>query len=339
MTEDTAGVIGRAVAVLVLAFVCLWTVYLARYAILLIYMSALLATGLSPVTRFIHRHSHVPFYRRQLPRVVSIAAVYLTAIGVVAAVVFAIFPPLVNQARQLTQNLPDMVERAQHFLVAHGVESHPLSLQEILQKAPGSTDVVTTILGKFWDVMGGLFGLGVIVVLSFYLLNESESFFHAIISLFPRRRRDEASAVASEIAEKVGAWMSGQLMLCGLIGGSTALGLGLLGLPYFYVLALIAALGEFIPYAGPVAAAVPGIAIGLTMSWQKALVVALFYLVQQQFENHVLVPNLMRHQVGLNAAGVIIAILIGTALLGILGAILAVPTAAILQVLFEELHR
>jgi predicted PurR-regulated permease PerM len=103
------------------------------------------------------------------------------------------------------------------------------------------------------------------------------------------------------------------------------------------VLALVAAIGELIPVVGPLLAAIPAIVVAFTVSPALALGVAVFFLVQQQFENHVLVPRVMSRQVGVSAVAVIIALLIGGSLLGVVGAILAVPSAGILQVLFEEL--
>jgi predicted PurR-regulated permease PerM len=110
-----------------------------------------------------------------------------------------------------------------------------------------------------------------------------------------------------------------------------------MGVPYFYVLALIAGIGELIPIVGPLLAAVPAVAVAFSVSPTMALGVAAFFFAQQQVENHVLVPKVMERQVGINAAGVIVALLLGGTLLGIVGAILAVPTVAILQVIVEEL--
>ncbi len=110
-----------------------------------------------------------------------------------------------------------------------------------------------------------------------------------------------------------------------------------MGVPYFYVLALVAGIGEMIPVVGPLLAAIPAIVVALTVSPELALGVTVFFIVQQQVENHVLVPKVMERQVGVSAVVVIVALLLGGSLLGIVGAILAVPTAAILQVLFEEL--
>jgi predicted PurR-regulated permease PerM len=107
--------------------------------------------------------------------------------------------------------------------------------------------------------------------------------------------------------------------------------------PYFYVLGFIAAIGEMIPVVGPVFSAVPAIGVGITVSPRTAVFVALFMFEQQQFENHILVPKVMERQVGVSAVTVIVALLVGASLLGLLGAGLAVPSAAIVQVVVREL--
>jgi len=104
-----------------------------------------------------------------------------------------------------------------------------------------------------------------------------------------------------------------------------------------FVLALLAAIGELVPMVGPVLSAVPAVLVAFTISPKLALFVLLFFIVQQQFENHVLVPKVMSRQVGVSAVVVITALLIGGALLGILGALLAVPSAAIVQVVLQEI--
>ena len=110
-----------------------------------------------------------------------------------------------------------------------------------------------------------------------------------------------------------------------------------MGVPFFYVLALIAGIGEMIPIVGPILSAVPAIAVALSVKPALALGVIVFFFAQQQLENHLLVPKIMQRQVGISPVFVIIALLIGGSLLGVIGAILAVPTAAILQVVFQEI--
>ena len=111
----------------------------------------------------------------------------------------------------------------------------------------------------------------------------------------------------------------------------------LLGIPFFYVLALLSAVGEMIPVVGPILSAIPAIAVASTVSVHKVVFVVIFFFLQQQLENHILVPKIMSRQVGVSAVTVIVALLIGGSLLGIVGAILAVPTAAILQIVAAEL--
>lgn len=311
--------------------------YVARYALLLVYIAILLAAGISPAVRWIENHRPVPFVAWRPPRWLAVLAVYVAIFVAIAGIVMVILPPLVKQVQDLVKNLPQMLQQAQQFLMAHGFENEPLSVGEILQKAP-STDALTTILGTFWGLIGGIVGLIIIVILSLYLLIEADATFDFLMHLLPRERRPQVKAVASEVTQRVSAWMGGQLILCAIIGVSTATTLGLIGLPYFYVLAVIAAVGEFIPYAGPVLAALPGIAIALTISWKMAVVIALYYLGQQQIEAHVLVPKLMERQVGVSAAAVIIAIAVGTELLGSVGAILAVPSAAALNATYQVLR-
>ena len=166
---------------------------------------------------------------------------------------------------------------------------------------------------------------------------DATRFTQAFVRLFPRAERPRVEDACRRVSNKVSAWLGGQLLLGGIIGGTAALGLFLMGVPYFYVLALIAGIGEMIPIIGPVIAAIPAIAVAFTVSPALAFGVALFFFVQQQFENHILVPKVMERQVGVSAAVVIVALLIGGTLLGIVGAILAVPTVAIIQVIFEEL--
>ncbi len=312
--------------------------YRARDVLLLVYVSALFAIGFSPLVRGLARQRLLPIGTRRLPRPLAILAVYVAILGVLVGIGFVVLPPLVRQAREFATRLPEMFDRAQHALVARGILREPITLTQALERAPGQpVDYVGAVVGAVWGVVGGIVGIVTILILTFYLLVESESILSTFVQLFPRERRPRVEAVARQITLKVSAWLAGQALLAGIIGCTTAVGLGLLGIPYFYVLAVIAAVGEVIPMVGPVLAALPGIAVAYGESGARALWVALFYLAQQQLENHLLVPKLMERTVGVSAVTVIVALLIGSTLLGIVGALLAVPTAAIVQVLFQEL--
>ncbi len=320
----------------IVAGVLVWAIIQIRQALLLMYVSGLLAIGFSPLVRLIERQRVLPVGKR-IPRWLAILVIYLAMLGAFAGMALLVLPPLVQQARAFWANLPDLFHRAQNILIQRGILSEPVTFGEIAKQAPGGGDVVGTLLLTFWGLFGGILGAVTILILTFYLLVDAEDLFRGFVRLFPREHRLRVRAASEETTAKVSAWMQGQLILAGVIGTTTAIGLGVMGVPYFYVLALIAAVGELIPYVGPILGAIPGIAVAASSSVKFAAAVALFYLVQQQLESNLLVPKLMERQVGLSAIGVLVALLLGASLLGIPGAILAVPTAAIGKVIVGHL--
>lgn len=313
-----------------------WALYLTRDAILLVYVSALVAIGLSPLTASLERRK-LPGASKPMPRWAAILIIYACFIGVLVGVGLLVIPPLVEQARGFWSAFPEMLHKGQQWLIDRGFLSRELSVREAVQQAPGGgTDTVGTVVAALWGLVGGVFGVITILILAFYLLLESNTIVSSFVRMFPRSERTRVEAASREVSNKVSAWLGGQLLLGGIIGTTAAIGLFFLGVPYFYVLALIAGVGELIPIVGPILSAIPAVAVAFTVSPTMALGVTIFYFLQQQLENHVLVPKVMSRQVGLSASFVIIALLIGGSLLGIVGAILAIPTAAILQVLFED---
>lgn len=314
-----------------------WALYEIRAVLLLLYVSGLLAVGFSPLVRAIERQRLVPVGTR-LPRWFAILVLYLAILGLVTLVVIVTIPPLVRQVEALAKELPVIVDRLQRWLLASGIIDREITWREAVERAPGAGgDTVGPVLSAVSGFVGGIVGVGTVLILTFYVLIDAESLVATLLRLFPVERRVHLAALAREITIKVSAWLVGQLVLAVSIGVTAGLGLWLLGVPYFFVLALIAALGEFIPIVGPMLAAVPAVLVALTVSPMTGLGVALYYFVQQQVENHVLVPKLMSHQVGLSAVAVIVSILVGGSLLGVVGVILAIPTAAIVQVLIQEL--
>jgi predicted PurR-regulated permease PerM len=335
--DEVRAHIRWAVALFFLGVALLWCAFLARHALLIIYVSGLLAVGFSPIVRVIERQTWLPIGSKRFPRWLAILVLYLVILGAVFLVGFLIFPPLAHQAQSLWTQLPGMLDRAQQFLIDKGLLSERVTLREAVQHAPGgSTDAVGALAGAIGNVAGGIFGIVTILILTFYILVEAETLRSLMLRLFPRARRTQVAEASNEATVKVSAWLGGQLVLGTIVGTTSAIGLWALGIPFFYVLALISGIGELIPVVGPVLSAIPALAIAATVSLEKVLFVLIFFVVQQQFENHVLVPKVMSRQVGVSAVTVIVALLIGGELLGILGAILAVPTAAILQVIGER---
>jgi predicted PurR-regulated permease PerM len=335
--RNSHGLIVWTLAMILVTIALAWLLYRARAALLVIYVSVLLSIGFGPIVRAIERH---PVKRgdRALPRWLAILAVYLVIVGALTIAGFLVIPPLIDQAQELWMRLPTFLDRAQIFLIDRGLLNHRITLEEAVRNAPGTPG---TAVGTVATAVSGIFGFLVafvtILILTFYLLIDSDTHYTAFARLFPREARPRVLDASRQITAKVSAWLNGQLILAGTIGSTAAIGLYLLGVPYFYVLAMIAAIGEMVPVIGPILSAAPAILAGLTVSPQTALFVALFWLAQQQLENHLLVPKVMERQVGVSPVIVIVALLVGGAALGIMGALLAVPTAAILQVIVQEI--
>jgi predicted PurR-regulated permease PerM len=335
-TYDQKALVRYAVVAVMLAAALGWTLYLVRDALLIIYISALIAIGFSPIVEAAEHRS--AGWRYRLPRWAAILGIYCCILGILVGVGLLVFPPLVQQTRALWTALPSLIERGQEWLIARGILQPGTSPTDVIRQSPvGGSDAVSTVVSAVSGLIGGIFGAVTILILSFYMLTDSRQIVHAFVRLFPRNERPRVEDACHRVTTKVSAWLGGQLLLAGIIGVTAAIGLWLLDIPYFYVLALIAGVGEMIPVVGPVLSAIPAVAVAVaTTSPTRALFVILFFFLQQQLENHILVPKIMARQVGVSPVFVISALLIGGSLLGVMGAILAVPTAAILQVLFEE---
>ena len=342
MTTDPADykpLILWTLVVTALTVIVLWAAYQVRAVLLMLYISGLLAVGFSPIVRLIERQKVLPIGPRRFPRWLAILVLYLAILGVFGLVASLVAPPLIDQARALWAAKDEMFAMAQEYLISKGILREHLTFQEAVERAPsagGSEVIGRTVFSAVVGLVGGIFGLLTILILTFYLLVEAGTLRRLLISLFPRKNRARVDAAARTITEKLSAWLGGQLFLAGIIGTTSAIGLWLIGIPFFYVLALISGIGELIPIVGPILSAIPAIAVAASVSFKKVLLVILFFVIQQQIENHILVPRVMSRQVGVSAVTVIVALLIGGNLLGIPGAILAVPTVAILQVIFTE---
>jgi len=333
--DTPRALIRYALASATLTVALVWTLYLVRDTLLLIYVAGLIAVGLSPL---VDRIEQQRFPRRiRLPRWAAILSVYIALFTVIILFVMLMVPPLASQARDFLAVAPDLLSRAQQWLIDQGILTREITISDAVRQAPSGTDAVTTVVGAIWGFIGGIFGLLTILIVTFYLLVDSDNIVRALVRLFPRQERARVRDAFRRAGEKVSAWMAGQLLLGAIIGTTAAIGLWMLGVPYFYVLALIAGIGELIPVVGPLLAAIPAVLVALSVGPGTSIGVAIFYVIQQQVENHVLVPKVMSRQVGISPVVVIMALLFGGSLLGLVGAILAVPTAAILQVLLQEL--
>ncbi len=325
--------------VIVLAF-ALWA---AREALLLIYISGLIAMGFAPLVRNLE-HGR-PLRNNvgrtedvgRVPRWFAILVIYLTVVAIFVVVALIVIPPLIAQATALWARMPDEFNRLQKTLIRYNLMRRQITLAEAVQSAPtGSADAVGTVLIALSTFAGGIFALVTVLILSFYFLIETQTMFGYLIRFVPVERRGDVSVAAREAVVKVSAWLRAQVLLAGVMGTFAAIGLAFLGVPYFYVVALVAAVGETIPIVGPVIGGVTAVAVALTVSPKLALTVGVYFLVLHQLEANILVPKIMERRVGVSPVAVMVALLVGGALWGVIGAILAIPTAAIISVIIED---
>jgi predicted PurR-regulated permease PerM len=307
----------------------------ARDALLLIYVSALLAMGCSPLVRFLEQRRG----RRGLPRWAAIIAVFTAIVGVIVLFGLLVIPPLVAQAVALWDKLPDEFNRVQTFFIKYKLMARRVTLAEAVQSAPSGSgsNAVGTVLVAVSSLLGGAFGLITILILSFYFLIEAHAMSEYFARFVPVAHRTAVATAAREAVVKVSAWLRAQFILAAMMGTFAAIGMGLMGVPYFYVIALVASFGEMIPIVGPVIGGVTAVAVASTVSTKLALVAGGYFVVLHQLEANVLVPKIMERRVGVSPVVVMIALLIGGSLSGLPGAILAIPTAAILSVVIEEI--
>ncbi|HEY6359275.1 MAG TPA: AI-2E family transporter, partial [Vicinamibacterales bacterium] len=309
--------------------------YLVRDVLLLLYVSTLLAIGFSPAIHWFERR-RVGWLRTTLSRGAAILIFYVLCLAMIALILAVIVPPFVRQTRELWLAMPGYFNSGEQILIARGWLHWDWTWADVAKSVPSPELAVTGLVGAFESVLGALAALATIVVLPYYLLVEADALQDGFLRLLPADRRERFERVTDDVTLKVGAWLGSQMLLCLIIGALASLCMWLIGVPYFYVLGLLAGLGELVPVVGPLMAAVPAVIAGWSISTETMVVVAGYFALQQLFENYVLVPRIMQKHVGVSAVTVIVALLVGTELLGVVGALLAVPTAAIVQVLLHE---
>ncbi len=302
-------------------------------------MSAIIAMGFSPLVGMIERKSSG---KRRIPRTLAILVIYLTIVAAIVTVGLMVIPPLIEQGGELWSRAPGWFNDVQRTLIRYRLmsPSSRSTLAEAVQSAPakgGAESAIGTVFGALSSVVGGVFGIVTILILSFYLLVEGRSQFEYVMRFIPEGSRARFFTAAQHSVQKVSAWLGAQFILAAVMGLFAAGGLGLMGVPYFYVVALIAALGETVPIVGPIVAGVSAVIVAVSVSGRLALAVGAYFLVLHQLEANILVPKIMERRVGVSPVTVIIALLIGGELWGLLGAVLAIPTAAILAVVVDEL--
>ena len=310
--------------------------YLIRDVLIAVYLSAVLAFGMHPIVSWIERLPLIRHGRRHVPRWVAILVIYVAVLVVIVGILAIALPPFIAQAQELWAKPPAFANRTQAWLVANKVIAHKLTMTELIANTSNPEVAMTTVFGTVQSMIGGFFGLLTIPLLSFFMLAEANALHDTLLRFFDEDGHAQASRVMHDVADKVSAWLAGQLFLAVVITLVSAIAFYLLRVPYFYVLALVCGVGELVPMIGPMIAMIPAIIVASSAGVDRAAFVALYLTVQQFLENHFVIPKLMQRRVGVSPVAVLIALLAGASLAGVAGAMVGVPTAAIVQILFNE---
>jgi predicted PurR-regulated permease PerM len=311
--------------------------------LILVLIAAILATGLSMPVEALHRRR---WGRRErtLSRGLAVAAVYLGLLVVLGAAGSVLVTPVVTETREFIERAPALYEELQLLALQYQARYPWLpDVAAIIDRLPQEAGRITEYAGAATGVAFRVFGVLVsaitVLILSVYMVLEGPAMKAGALRFFPPSSHVLLEAILRGVGLKFGGWLRGQLLLGLIIGAAAGVGTGMLGLPYPLLLGLAAGITELIPMVGPVLGAIPAMLVALFGPWWRLVAVVALYTLIQQAENHFVVPRVMKISVGLSPLLTIIAIMVGAKLMGIVGALLAVPVAAALQVIAGEVLR
>lgn len=312
--------------------------YFLRDIFLALLVAVVLASAVDPAATWLSRFG--------LPRVVGVLIIYVTIFVLMFSILFFFVPPLFQDFSTLAYSLPKQINSfvsknsAWNSIVSFSDNLAPeFSIQEIVSRGLFDSAIPGNVYDLFKTLFNGIFSFVLIVVVSFYLAVQKDGVENFLKVITPAKKEAEVLSLWQRTEIKIGRWIQGQLLLSLLIGPMVYVGLKLFGIKYALLLAILAGLFELIPYFGPVLSAVPAVSLGFADNFTLGLMIIAFYVIIQQFENHLLYPLVMKKIIGINPIIVIMAFLVGYQLAGFLGMILAVPAAALLMEYIHDLDK
>jgi predicted PurR-regulated permease PerM len=304
--------------------------------LLLVFLAILLASALEPI---------VGWLRERLPlgRGATILVVYASFFVAVLALAFLVVPAAIGQAEKIIGSLPQFLGEVRTWAadlrpaaLSSSITALVDSVNEVFAPAPPPDADEVVEVGT--TVAEAAVSLATLLTLVFFWLVEHARIQRYVLAYLPADRRAGARDAWNGIETRLGLWVRGQLILMASIGIATGIAYSLLGVPGALLLGLIAALTEAIPIVGPLLGAIPAVLVAATVSPELALVVAVIYLVLQFIEGNVLVPVVMRNTIGISPLLVLVSLLVGAAVGGLVGAFLAVPIAASVEIAISRLQ-
>jgi predicted PurR-regulated permease PerM len=315
---------------LLLAYSAFLAIRNAAGMLVLIFIALFLAIALNPAVLQLQRWG--------MRRGFAVAIVGFGVVLLFCGGLFALVPPLITQSVEFSEKLPGYIEDLKRNETLNDLNERYNIIDRVGEAA--TTDNLTRALGGVLGgaqlVFGTIFRVLTVFVLTLYFMVAFERVKRGAYRMAPASRRERVALLGDEILGKVGAYMVGALSIAVLAGVSTFTFLAILGVAYPFALAFVVAVCDLIPQIGATLGAVVVSIVGLATSVTAGITCIVFFIIYQQVENYVIYPRIMRRSVKVSDLAAIIAALLGVALLGVIGALIAIPTVAAIQLIARE---
>lgn len=316
---------------LALAYAVAWSVVSSREILLLIALAFVLAVGLEPIV--------TQLTRRRIPRPLAVLLVSLAALGIVAGFFALAIPPLATEVEHLANQAPHYLHTLRSrnsFIGQLNTQFHLEAGLKKLLTGGGAATIASGVLGAGKLVLGVVTAIVVVVALTIYFLADLPRVTRVLYHLTPRSRRARAGLLIDEALARIGGYVLGNFLTSVIAGLGTFIWLEIFGVPYPLLLSVFVALMDLIPIVGSTIGGIVVSLVALTVSLPTGLATLGFYVVYRNAEDYLLTPRVMNRTVEVPGLVTVVAVLIGGVLLGILGALLAIPVAAAIKLLLDE---
>jgi predicted PurR-regulated permease PerM len=337
MTEAPVRAVIRIVLIIVAVVLILYLIYLLRRPLTWLFIAMFLAVALSTPVNFLNRY---------MKRGFAIGLVYLSMLGALALLVALLVPPIVSEANDLADNAPryvedvrDYVEKNERLREINNDYQITDKLEEEAAKLPEKLGGAAGVLRDIGiGIVNGIFAVVTILVLTAFMLSGGPTWRRQIMELLPRERAQRVDPLLDHMARAVSGYVAGALIIALIAGVSTFTVLTILGVGFAAPLGLVAGLFSLVPLVGATIAAV---LIGIITLFSgdfptDTILWAVWAIVYQQIENNVIQPQIQKRTVNVNGFIVLVSVLFGATLFGVLGALVAIPIAASIQIVIKD---
>jgi predicted PurR-regulated permease PerM len=337
IAEAPARTVVKVVLIIVAVVLCLYLIYLLRRPITWLFIAMFIAVALSPPVNRLSRH---------MKRGFAIALVYLSLLGVIVGLTALLVPPVVNEATELADNAPSYVEDVRDYVERNDRLNEINQDYQITDKLEEEAATLPSRIGGAAGVLrdigfglvNGIFAFVTIMVLAAFMLSGGPTWRRQALGLMASDRAERMDRILTHMSQAVSGYVTGALVVALIAGTSTFIVLTIIGAPFAAPLAVVAGLFSLVPLVGATIAAV---LIGLVTLFSDfptdTILWAVWAIVYQQIENNLIQPQIQKRTVNVNGFVVLVSVLFGATLLGVLGALVAIPIAASIQIVIREL--